>query len=177
MWVMAANDRAISSNDSYDSPQQSLRHSVIPLHVLCKFKAKEEVLWFLWLTARPWPGLFPIQGVKVCLSCCLCKHSDWCLMWFFFSPLVRFREERASLWGTMVWCELLLHFNSVRPWSGLHVSERKSSGVEGDGAFVFAALPNVLNKLKLFFFMPFIFSSSLHCSFNVLHIIDTHFLR
>lgn len=116
--------------DSYDCPRQSLHHSAIPLLVLCEFRAKEEVLWFLWHTARPWPGLPPIQGVKVCLVL-LVQTQSLVFDIFFFPPWERFREERDSLCSMVVWCELLLQFCRVQPWSGPHVSERKSPGVEG----------------------------------------------
>lgn len=58
----------------------------------------------------------------------------------FFPPSERFREERESLCSMVVWCELLLPFSRVQPWSGLHVSERKSPGVEGVWVVGFAAV-------------------------------------
>lgn len=111
MWVIAFCDGTNSSNDNYDCPQQSLHHSATPLHVLCEFSAKEEVLWFLWHTARPWSGLPPIQGSQSLPLVLLVQTQSLVFDIIFFSslssPSERFREERASLWSMDVQFESL----------------------------------------------------------------------
>lgn len=106
------------------------------------------------------------------VACANTVIGVWCN---FFSPLVRFREERASLWGMMVWCELLLHFNTVQPWSGLHVSERKSSGMEVVGTFFGPALTKRGKWVKAVFpFMP-IFSPVFTAVLRIVDISHAHF--
>lgn len=133
------------------------------------------MLWFLWHRARPWPGLPPPQFKESKFASRFPYANTEFGVWYNFFLPQRGSERREPVCEAR-WCdELLLQFSRVQPWSGLHVSERKSLGVEGVGV-VFCSSDKVHQKGSCFFsYFPLspLSSFSPH-GFNILDIIKMH---
>lgn len=152
-WVMASSDRAISSGDGFVFPQQSLHHSVVLLHILSTVGSRPKRKCFGFFGSQLDPGLassqFRESKFASHVACANIVIGVWCDSFFSLGEVQRGESQFV---GMMAWCD------TVQPQSGLHVSERKSSGVEGVGEYLSNHVEDVKDVSSLCLGLWFLFS-------------------
>lgn len=173
MWVIAANDYVIEWRLRVSSVVVPPFSNSTPCFVWIQGQRGSALVSLAQSKTLAWPPPPRFKESKFA-SRFPYANTEFGVWYNFFLPQ-RGSERREPVCEAR-WCdELLLQFSTVQPWSGLHVSERKSLGVEGVGV-VFCSSDKVHQKGSCFFsYFPLspLSSFSPH-GFNILDIIKMH---